>query len=892
MDIETLRVKLEADASQYNRVMDEAVRHLRAAAQEMKRNAAEVKAATGENLRDSARAVQDNIRLIRQQQREVNEISRNRFISSGVSGWQEQQRQVVNENRRIAESEIQNQRLVQRAYQDSIRERTRGNAARAAADQAFATQEVTRLKQIQKQSLDAIRQHDREVDALQAQSRQRRQRFLSDVGGYDTLTGRRSDRLGGLQEREENRQRAARVARQRALTNDAISNSRGLYRRLDAASRARLAVDPNARPPRVINATMEEALADARRRGRRNQTRRQAEQARQRRQRGGYQGQRGYFGIGGRVGGAFIGGAIPIPGGPVGAAIGAGLGFAVSMAEKLFSVLQGVADVGARIVSNAINLGLEYEKSLITFEVLTGGQAAGNKMVQDIENLALRTPYRSKQLEPLAQQLLGAGVEQESIIPVLSRLGTIAGGDSDRMRLLVKAYGDTIAAGRFLGQERRQFTNQGIGPEAFAATMGISVPEFLARQEQSQIGPNVVTATINRLTNRRQGGDTGPNFFGLNTRVNDSVGGQLNALLERIENIQRKGALKLFEGLNVSGWLDKMTTFLDSIDSGKIQQWVDGFKSALEPLEALALSVFDMVGGAVSDLFGKTTWEDAKSGVEGFSQFAVQVFADIIAGMKEALQTLREMNATWKDIASVYSGLKTVGSAAVNNPFSLFGLGKLAFGHTMTGFSDPPGTGHAAGAGGEQQGGPADLFRKNLAFIRNMQAGKRVAKQPQDEPEIPIVTTLSPQASAFAASIKKQMQEGAGVRKFLNEYGLLQQAFLGVNEKGEPVKKGPDLNAAQRQFGVRGLVKQLTDGFGNAPPALPTAAFRGTQEAADAIARDVENRKAANPIFDVVRILEEQLKIEEQEKAALDKMAESLDAYLRRNPQLLQKQFD
>jgi tape measure domain-containing protein len=79
----------------------------------------------------------------------------------------------------------------------------------------------------------------------------------------------------------------------------------------------------------------------------------------------------------------------------------------------------------------------------------------------------------------------------------LKNIGTIAGGDAERMRLLVKAFGDVTAAGKLQGQELRQFTNQGWNPLRKMVEMtGESYDDLRAKMEDGMISADMVSRAM------------------------------------------------------------------------------------------------------------------------------------------------------------------------------------------------------------------------------------------------------------------------------------------------------------------------------------------------------------------------------------------------------------
>lgn len=246
---------------------------------------------------------------------------------------------------------------------------------------------------------------------------------------------------------------------------------------------------------------------------------------------------------------------------------------------KIWEGMKAVAAVTWQAVKAAFNLGLEYEKASLTFEVMLGSQEKGKKLYEDIEKLAIKSPYRTSKLVGPAQTLLGAGVQDDNIIPVLSRIGDIAGGDYDRMNRLIKAFTDVMAKGVLQGEERRQFGNVGIGLKDFAETVGMNEPKFQRAMRAGEIDYNVVVETVNRLTSK------GGRFHGLSNRVaTETVGGALEAIQETFEQFGSRLGRNFFSKFEVGKKLNEFLGILDNFDFSQIEAWMQRAADGLSNL--------------------------------------------------------------------------------------------------------------------------------------------------------------------------------------------------------------------------------------------------------------------------------------------------------------------
>ncbi len=147
------------------------------------------------------------------------------------------------------------------------------------------------------------------------------------------------------------------------------------------------------------------------------------------------------------------------------------------------------------------------KKITLDLSVLLGGSdQSAKKLVGRFQALARETPLATAQLAEGARQLLAFGRESRFVEEDLRRLGTIAGGDTERMRLLTKAFADVTAAGKLQGQELRQFTNQGFNPLREMVEMtGKSYGKLRKEMELGLISADMVADSMAAATERYAG---------------------------------------------------------------------------------------------------------------------------------------------------------------------------------------------------------------------------------------------------------------------------------------------------------------------------------------------------------------------------------------------------
>lgn len=290
------------------------------------------------------------------------------------------------------------------------------------------------------------------------------------------------------------------------------------------------------------------------------------------------------------------------------------------------------------LASTVFSLGAEFEKAAVSFEVMSGSAEKGQQVLNDLRQLAISTPYTFRQLSTPTQKLLGFGVDSKDVIAVMSRLGDVAAGDSEKLGRLAYAYGQVATASRFMGTELRQFTEAGVGVADFAATAGVSTGKFQQMMRQGVVGSEVMIRTIERITS------AGGRFAGMNARINKTVGGSYNALMETIEMGLGKAGISMFKSSGLADGIQSLARmFRDQIPL--IEQWGTTFGKFLQPIVENFQSILQfgsqlgqrVLTGIFGDLSG------SENSVEKFSKVAITSFLGIEKAISLMLLRLEQL---------------------------------------------------------------------------------------------------------------------------------------------------------------------------------------------------------------------------------------------------------
>ena len=173
--------------------------------------------------------------------------------------------------------------------------------------------------------------------------------------------------------------------------------------------------------------------------------------------------------------------------------IAAGVGIA-QYAPKALQMATG-------IFRNAMEANMEREQQRISLGVLMGGQKQGDQMLNRITGMAAKTPFGTEDLLKSAQTMLGFGVVQDKVLPIMQQLGDISGGNAERFQSLTLAFSQMSSTGRLMGQDLLQMVNAGFNPlKQISEMTGKSMGQLKKDMEEGKISADLVMQAMRKAT--------------------------------------------------------------------------------------------------------------------------------------------------------------------------------------------------------------------------------------------------------------------------------------------------------------------------------------------------------------------------------------------------------
>ena len=221
----------------------------------------------------------------------------------------------------------------------------------------------------------------------------------------------------------------------------------------------------------------------------------------------------------------------PNPGGPRGRGGGGGMGdradiYMHSGALKTMGSSLGILTKPMADIADA----------RVSLEIFTkdAGKAAG--IVKEMQEFAIVSPYGLSSLLDATSLMAKYGMETSIAADVTERLGSVAGGDAERMHRLAYAMGQIASVGHLTGMELRQLTEAGFNPLRTIAKLTAKslsdvdlktrYNELVEMRKKGLISSEAVIAALKVETS--EGGD----FAGILQKLSKELRGLANQIKE------------------------------------------------------------------------------------------------------------------------------------------------------------------------------------------------------------------------------------------------------------------------------------------------------------------------------------------------------------------------
>lgn len=174
----------------------------------------------------------------------------------------------------------------------------------------------------------------------------------------------------------------------------------------------------------------------------------------------------------------------------------------------------------------------EFQKLEVSFETMLGSKDKADALMQDVIDLAAKTPFFVSDVAKGAKQLLAYGESADTAVDTLKRLGDVAAGMGIRLDRMVGIYGRVMSYGKLTNRIMLQFRSAGIPiVQALADSLGKSEKEVKALIDSGKIGFSQVKQAIIGMTNE------GGKFANLTEKLSQTITGKISVFQGLVQNM-------------------------------------------------------------------------------------------------------------------------------------------------------------------------------------------------------------------------------------------------------------------------------------------------------------------------------------------------------------------
>ncbi len=240
-------------------------------------------------------------------------------------------------------------------------------------------------------------------------------------------------------------------------------------------------------------------------------------------------------------------------------------------AARLIAILGvgGLTGIAVLLGKNTLVLAAHYQSTAIAMEVMIGSAQRAEKVMKDIIQLGIESPFKTPELIAIAKQLKAFGFETDQLLPTLRALGEVSAGTGTPLNRIALAFGQIRVAGRLMGPEMRQLIDAGIPIiENLAAVMGKPEQAIKGMVENAEVSYQDVVRAFNRMT------QSGGLFFGLMERQSRTVEGRWSAFVETLQLGAIKVGNAFFEEFGTAQFLDDFRAKVaEIVGTGNVKQF-------------------------------------------------------------------------------------------------------------------------------------------------------------------------------------------------------------------------------------------------------------------------------------------------------------------------------
>lgn len=351
------------------------------------------------------------------------------------------------------------------------------------------------------------------------------------------------------------------------------------------------------------------------------------------------------------------------------------------MAQKIKTGLKVTATAGAGFIAALGKIGLDYNAQMETyttnFEVMLGDTEAAAQKVQDISDMAAKTPFELTDLASATQTLLAFNVANEDTNTVLQQLGDISLGNTQKLDSLTRAYGKMNASQKVTLEDINMMIDAGYNPLLnIQEKTGESMEDLYDRISDGELAFSEIQGAIADATSE------GGQFYEGMEKASQTTEG----LKSTLQDVVKSKAGEFFQGVSdkIKEALPDVISFVENIDVTEVTNTIKGLYDRFVELSPViagvtaavvafrtAMTIAAIIQGVSTAITAFKKANDAATISQALLNAVMNLnpfilIATLIAGVVVALITLWNTNEDFRNaVINIWNAVKEFISSAI-----------------------------------------------------------------------------------------------------------------------------------------------------------------------------------------------------------------------------------
>lgn len=330
-----------------------------------------------------------------------------------------------------------------------------------------------------------------------------------------------------------------------------------------------------------------------------------------------------------------------------------------------------VGDALLQFGKNSIKAASDFETLKISFTTFLGSASEAEKVLADLEQFSVATPFTPEQVQNAGKALLAFGEDADKLTTTLQRIGDISAGTGKDFNELAVIYGKARVAGTLFAEDINQLTEAGVPIiEVFAEQLGVGTDEVKKLGSEGKISFSNLEDAFKTLTSE------GGKFAGLTDALSKSFAGRVSTLEGNVNALQKSIGQALLPVAELL--VDALGGLVEAL--GNLPTFIDQNRVALGLLSGVTILWVGATQKATQSTILNTAADAANAAgkrVWGVLTRIGAVFGNLFAAATTRGTIAQRANAVATNLATIAQ--KAWNFAIKSNPLGLF-LGLLATG--------------------------------------------------------------------------------------------------------------------------------------------------------------------------------------------------------------------